>query len=175
MRDPEFSHPFEVAGLAGRHQLSLTAAPAVRAALATRFDVIAITEAGADLTLVRGVAGRVSVTGRLRARVTQTCVVSGEDFEVSIDEIVDEVFHDGADQVADALDLDPDAALAEPVVDGIIDLGEMVAQLLGLAIDPYARAPQAHSQTESVDHAPPENDARHTPFANLADRLRGRE
>ncbi|MGB1006456.1 MAG: YceD family protein [Thalassobaculaceae bacterium] len=173
MGDPEFSHPFEVAGLAGRQQLSLTAGPAVCAALAGRFEVAAIAGVTAELVLTRGVAGGVNVSGRLRARITQTCVVSGEDFEVSIDETIDEVFHDGADAVADALDLDPDAALAEPVVDGIIDLGEMTAQLLGLAIDPYARAPQARSQTETVDHAPPENDARHSPFAGLADRLRG--
>ncbi|MEC8182708.1 MAG: hypothetical protein VX123_11730, partial [Pseudomonadota bacterium] len=133
MPEPEFSHPFEVAGLAGRHQLSLTLAPAVCAALAARFDVVAIADATADLTLVRGVAGRVVVTGRMRARITQTCVVSGDDFEVIVDETIDEVFHDGVDAVADALDLDPDAAEAEPVVDGIIDLGEMVAQLLGLA------------------------------------------
>ena len=175
MPEPEFSHPFEVAGLAGRHQLSLPLAPAVCAALAARFDVVAIADATADLTLVRGVAGRVEVTGRMRARITQTCVVLGDDFEVVVDETIDEVFHDGVDAVADALDLDPDAAEAEPVVDGIIDLGEMVAQLLGLAINPYARAPDARSQTDAVDQAPPENDARHAPFADLAERLRDRK
>ncbi|MED5517687.1 MAG: DUF177 domain-containing protein, partial [Pseudomonadota bacterium] len=88
MPEPEFSYPFEVAGLAGRHQLSLPLAPAVCAALAARFDVVAIADATADLTLVRGVAGRVVVTGRMRARITQTCVVSGDDFEVIIDETI---------------------------------------------------------------------------------------
>ncbi|MEC8317191.1 MAG: DUF177 domain-containing protein [Pseudomonadota bacterium] len=175
MAEPEFSHPFEVASLVGRHELYLTLAPAVCAALAARFDFVAIADATVDLTLVRGVAGRVEVTGRMRARITQTCVVSGEDFDVVVDETIDEVFHDGVDAVADALDLDPDAAEAEPVVDGIIDLGEMVAQLLGLAINPYARAPDARSQTDAIDQAQPENDARHVPFADLAELLRDRK
>ena len=38
-----------------------------------------------------------------------------------------------------------------------------------------ARAPDARSQTDAVDQAPPENDARHAPFADLAERLRDRK
>ena len=46
---------------------------------------------------------------------------------------------------------------------------------MGLAINPYARAQDARSQTDAVDQAPPENDARHAPFADLAERLRDRK
>ena len=69
-------------------------------------------------------------------------------------------------------------AIAGAIVGGALGyevFGSGSGQLLGLAINPYARAPDARSQTDAVDQAPPENDARHAPFADLAERLRDRK
>jgi uncharacterized metal-binding protein YceD (DUF177 family) len=61
--------------------------------------------------------------------------------------------------------LDGDAEPVEPLDDGMIDIGEAVAQQLSLALDPFPRAPGATLEQEAdlSDHSP-----RESPFAALA-------
>jgi hypothetical protein len=97
-----------------------------------------------DLTLQSG--GRVHVTGRVLARLGQTCVVTLDPIENEIDEPVDLIFAPSeklpelihqADEVSDgdAETEDP----PEPIENGIIDLGRLATDVLYLAIDPYPR------------------------------------
>jgi uncharacterized metal-binding protein YceD (DUF177 family) len=113
--------------------------------------------------------GRVHVTGRVRARIGQSCVVTLDPIENEIDEPIDLVFAP-PEQIPDLSDLVDEAAESEteipdppePIVNGVIDLGRIATDALFLAVDPYPRRPDATFQPP-VEAADP-NDH---PFAAL--------
>jgi uncharacterized metal-binding protein YceD (DUF177 family) len=121
---------------------------ATRAAMADIAGLREITSAGAsfDLTLKSG--GRVHVTGEVRARVGQTCVVTLDAIENEIDEAIDLMFAP-PEQIPSLSALTEEAAASdeeipdppEPIVNGVIDLGRLATDALFLAIDPYPRRP----------------------------------
>lgn len=140
---PEFSRTLQAHEIGSTaHAVTLTATPAERVALARRFDLIELTQLEAALS-ASGEIGGVRVTGRLRARGFQRCGLTAEPVNFTIDEAVDLRFSQVVDVDADEVELS-DADLDTLPMDGdTVDLGEAVAQSLGLAIDPYARAPGA--------------------------------
>ena len=115
-----------------------------RAALAERFGIVAVERLAANVTLERE-GEEVVVSGHLEADIVQACGVSGEDFPIRIDEPIALHF---VPEVARAVP-DEEIELEESELDEIeytgdaFDLGEAVAQSLGLAIDPYATGPNA--------------------------------
>jgi uncharacterized metal-binding protein YceD (DUF177 family) len=102
----------------------------------------------------------VRVDGRLFAVVGQTCVVTLERVENSIDEAISLLFapqaaippaKEGAREV-DAAEEPPEA-----IADGKIDLAKIAVEFLVLAIDPYPRKPGAvfeniHTPIDPADH-----------------------
>lgn len=141
---PEFSRRVDVSHM-GRleHRMDIKANPEERAALAKRFDLVELAELSARLVLKkRGDgkpgAGAVEMTGRWHARLAQRCVVTLEPVWAELDDDVRLFFGESPDAAADPLD---DAGWPEPIEDGAIDAGEAIAQLLGVALDPYPRAP----------------------------------
>ncbi len=129
-----------------------------------------------DMALKRG--GRVQVTGRVRARIGQTCVVTLDPIENEIDEEIDLVFAPpgqiaGESHLSDVVDatVTPDSETAdppEPIINGVIDLGRLATDVLFLAIDPYPRKPDAVFEPY-VEPAEPEDH----PFAALRAMQRG--
>ena len=113
--------------------------------------------------------GRYHVTGQVRARIGQTCVVTLEPIESDIDEPIDLIFAP-PEQIPELADLVDDAAGSdeeipdppEPIENGIIDLGRLATDVLYLAIDPYPRKPDAVFEP-LVEAADPEDH----PFAAL--------
>ncbi|MBM0170156.1 YceD family protein [Altererythrobacter sp. C41] len=115
-----------------------------RAALAERFGIVAVDRLAADVTLERE-GEDVAVSGRLEADIVQTCGISGEDFPVRIDEpialrFVPEVAHTVPDE---EIELEESELDEIEYTGDVLDLGEAIAQSLGLAIDPYATGPNA--------------------------------
>lgn len=147
---------------AGLH-LELEASSEIRTALAALAEVNDVPALSATFDLTREGTG-VHVSGRVQARVGQTCVVTLEPIENTIDEAVDVQFMPGADaaeagHVVDASDEDEEPP--EPLVDGKIDLGALATEFLLLGIDPYPRKPGA-------EFTPPQaEDAGDHPFAGL--------
>ena len=142
--------------------MEIDAAAETRAALAALAGVREVPQLSAAFDLTRQGAG-VHVSGRVRARVGQTCVVTLEPVENEIDEPVDVLFMPGAETPAahDLHTLDEDAEPPEPLVGGKVDLGALATEFLLLGIDPYPRKP-------GVEFAPPEGpDAGEHPFAGL--------
>ena len=94
--------------------------------------------------------GRFQVTGRVRARVGQTCVVTLDPIENDIDEPIDLIFAP-PEQIPQLADLVDEAAESdeeipdppEPIENGVIDLGRLATDALFLAVDPYPRKPDA--------------------------------
>ncbi|MEO8559268.1 MAG: DUF177 domain-containing protein [Rhodospirillales bacterium] len=123
----------------------IVATEAERQDLAQRFGLRALSALVADITVAQlqgGVALRVE--GRLEADLTQACVVSLE----SVQQHIDDSFCLDFGEPADVLDtetgelllaVDPNAP--EPMPHGELDLGELLAEHLALAIDPYPRKP----------------------------------
>lgn len=148
---PEFSRPVNVARI-GRldHQMEIAANAEERAALARRFDLIALESLAASLVLKKRGDGVVEVSGTYRARLAQPCVVTLEPVWATIEEEVRLFFSGGlgnaarkTDHAIDDMTSIDDEGTPEPIVNGVIDLGEAVAQLMALALDPYPRAPGA--------------------------------
>ncbi len=109
-------------------------------AVAARMGLLAVHALACDFDLRRCQAGAVAATGRLRARVRQTCVVTLEPFDADVTEDFAVRFvPDGTETE----DLDVDAE-DEIIYDGdTIDLGEAACEQLALALDPFPRAPGA--------------------------------
>jgi len=141
---PEFSRPISVTRLTGEAALyRIAAKPEEAAGLASRFDIPAVHRLEADVTLRRLPGGDVSFIAEFRASVTQTCVVTLEPLDIDIAEGFTLLFRPGIDEdEADRLALEAiDDEVIEPLIDDVIDIGEVVAQQLSLALDPYPRAP----------------------------------
>jgi uncharacterized metal-binding protein YceD (DUF177 family) len=92
--------------------------------------------------------GRFQVTGTVRARIGQTCVVTLDPIESDIDEPIDLVFAPPeqipalSDTVDD--DVESEAEISdppEPIIGGVIDLGRLATDALFLGVDPYPRKP----------------------------------
>jgi uncharacterized metal-binding protein YceD (DUF177 family) len=139
----EFSRPFalDTIGSTSRN-VAIEANPVERAALAARFDLIAINALSARASLVQQTDGPVA-TGRLVARVVQRCVATDGPVAAALDEsftirfVADETKGEGEIEL-DSADCD-----VMPHDGRVIDLGEAVAQSLALALDPFPRAADA--------------------------------
>jgi uncharacterized metal-binding protein YceD (DUF177 family) len=155
----EFPYPVTLAHVpAGGQSLLLIAEAGQRTALAKRFELLDLLSLTGELELRPAPEGRVQVTGRLVAEVDQACVVTLEPVRARIEEPVAwRLLPDGMEP-SDGDD-DPDDIPAE---NGVVDLGEALAQQLSLALNPYPRAPGAELPAEATDGSA------HGPFAALA-------
>lgn len=163
---PEFSRMVDLRQI-GERPLHLEADEAERRRLAGRFAIPSIQSLDADIELIAEGAV-VRAKGRLRAEITQSCAISGEDFPVSIDEAVALRF---VPATATAHVPDEEIELQANELDDIeyegtaFDLGEAVAQSLALAIDPFAEGPNAEAARKAAGLS---DEAASGPFAALA-------
>jgi hypothetical protein len=145
----------------GLHR-ELEASEHTRAAMAEIAGLREIMSASAAFDLTLRSAGRVHVTGAVRARIGQTCIVTLDAIENEIDEAVDLMFAP-PEQIPTLAALTEEAAQnedevpdpPEPIVNGVIDLGRLATDVLFLAIDPYPRRHDAvfEPPAEMVDPA----------------------
>lgn len=141
------------------------ATPEERAGLAEEFGLVAIDSLVGRFRLT-GSPRRVEVHGQVTAQITQTCVVTLEPFEASVDEDVDVDFEARDDRRRPDEPEDQDAA--DEIVDGRIDVGALAAEFLALGLDPYPRKPGVSFEPEGGEAGSG------SPFAALK-RLTGRE
>ena len=130
----------------------IEASPEERAALATRFGLGAVDSLRAEVTLEQKPRA-IRATGRLTAQIMQPCAISGEDFPVAIDEPIDLRFVEDNQRPAtedEEIELEADDCDEIEYTGEMFDLGEAVAQTLGLAIDPYAEGPNADAARKAA-------------------------
>ena len=152
----------------GLHR-DISAGPATREAMAELGGLREILSANASLDVTPKSGGRVHVTGRVQARIGQTCVVSLEPIESDLDEAIDLIFAP-PEQIPQLADLVDEAAESEaeipdppePIENGMIDLGRLATDALFLGIDPYPRKPDAVFEAPVVPPDPEDH-----PFAAL--------
>ena len=136
---PEFHRPLSLDRI-GPHGLDTTveASPAECDALAVRMQVPAVLAVSCAFHLIREGKDKILARGVLRVAVTQTCVISLDDFDVLMEEAFQVRFVPSGEESAD---IDPDSDDEIPFEGNMIDLGEAVSEQLGLALDPYPRLP----------------------------------
>ncbi|MCL2469645.1 MAG: DUF177 domain-containing protein [Alphaproteobacteria bacterium] len=140
---PELSRPLRVDHVPlGGIREHIVATPLECKALATRFGLEDLSQLEAVLNVDRAQSGMFSVTGYVQAHVTQSCVVTLEPVFSEIHEPVRVLF-----APPHLIKSRPETGILdyyesedpEPIEQGKIDLGELAAQCLCMALNPYPR------------------------------------
>jgi uncharacterized metal-binding protein YceD (DUF177 family) len=166
----EFSRLWALDGVPpGGASVALKATADECRALAERFDLVRLDRLEGEVRLERIAGDLLHVTGRLHAEAAQRCVVTLEPVAATIDVEFDRLFsRDVPEEAAEEVEVDPEAELPEPLPEGGLDLGEILAEELSLALDPYPRSPDADQKLAALGIAADEGDAAGNPFSTLA-------
>ena len=156
--------------------IEIVASDSERAALAKRFGFLGLPAFSARVTVDHKMGGQVVVEGRLRGRLVQACVLTLEPVPQDLDEAFRIVFRqdlaDEHDPESGEAVLNSQADAPEPLEGNVLDVGEIVAEQLSLAADPYPRRPGV--KLEDVlpkgksGGRPEKPEPRRNPFAKLA-------
>ncbi len=141
----EFSRLERLDTIGGEDRTVTVAAEAdERAALARRFDLLGIERLEGDFTVRRDPAG-VLVRGTVRAAVAQSCSVTGDPLHATITEPVALRFVAPGADGDDEVELGSDSIDTVELEGGGVDLGEVAAETMALALDPFPRSPRAEA------------------------------
>lgn len=165
-----FSRPLDIRDVSdGGLDLTIEATPDERAAIAAESGLPAVGGLSACYRVDRRAGDRFAVTGTLKAKITQVCIVSLEPFDSDVEQPIDLVFaplarpmeHQGhredrrrrrhedrrrgptpgaAPPTPSSEDQDP----PDPIIDETIDLGVVALEFLTLSLDLYPRKPGVH-------------------------------
>lgn len=172
----ELSRPLQVDKISmGGVEEHIVASPLEREALAKRFGLIELKSLEAHINVDHAQGHMLSVTGRVLADVVQECVVTLEPVPASVKEPIDVLF-----APPHLIEREPEGPLAdvgeadfpEPIENGVIDLGELVAQHLAMGLNPYPRKEGARF-AEAEDHEV--EVVKQNPFAKLKDSLENKD
>jgi uncharacterized metal-binding protein YceD (DUF177 family) len=145
----EFSRPIAIDRLPREGvELAVDANADERAALARRLGVDSLGVLHATGSVERRGEDLISVNGKVRADIEQTCVVTLDPVHNHLDFAFERLFSTRPVIEAEEVVVDPEIELPEPLHSAIIDFGEIVAEELALEIDPYPRAPHADEVLE---------------------------
>ena len=157
-----FARPFDVRSLKGEaRRVDVTATTEECAAVAEAVALPGIAALQASFRIVPRAGDRVELDGRVRATVTQTCVVSLEPFDSAIEQPVALSFAPeampvpeprgrggrGEVEVASQMPVggnDDQEDPPDPILDDTIDLGAVAVEFMVLGLDPYPRKPGVH-------------------------------
>jgi uncharacterized metal-binding protein YceD (DUF177 family) len=164
----EFSRPCTVERLSSDWQTyRLEANASEREALARRFELPSL-DALCGTLQVRSLAeqGLIEIEGRVIATLSQTCTVTLEPVPEEVDAAFRRMFTLAPAAPSAEVELDPEAEEPEPLPAGGLDLGEILAEELAMALDPHPRAADADATLASV--AMPDTAEEESPFSRLA-------
>ena len=161
---PEFSRRIDGLRLSvGGEVHDITAKPEERTGLARRFDLLSLDRLVAKVRVTPMAGGYYRLAADFDADLVQACTVTFEPVPAHIAESFTLTY--GPAEEGGEIVLDGETEPVEPLDDGMIDIGEAVAQQLSLVLDPFPRAPGVAAETETIiTDEPP----RKSPFAALA-------
>jgi uncharacterized metal-binding protein YceD (DUF177 family) len=161
-----WSFPVVVAKIPdGGSHVTFEADASQRDALAVVAGVRDVQMASATFDLAPPRGRGVHVTGRVKARIGQVCVVTLEPLDSEIDEEIEAIFAEPDSAAAAKPKSDPGEEEPDPpelIVNGVIDLGKLAADMFFLGIDPYPRKPAAVFEADGAPEDPEDH-----PFAAL--------
>lgn len=169
--DVEFSRRIEVDKITGAAWMdSFSATEKECAALAKRFGIESLANLKATVTLQRVSDDKIIMAeGRFDVDVVQRCVVSLEPVKSHIAAEFTETYTENNLRFLPGAEIavsPADEESPEPIENGIIDMGEMIAQQLSLELDPYPRSPKVKEiQDAEIVHKSGDD---LSPFAILA-------
>lgn len=168
---PEFSRTWRLDALGIDRAVEISAEPEERAALARRFDLQSLDTLSASATL-HPTAGGVEARGQLKAKAVQSCVITGDPVPARIDQpFVIRFVPEELAPVGEEIELDADDCDIVEHDGQVIDLGEAVAQTLGLALDPYPRSADADARVKAAGIMSEEEAGPFGALASLKDKL----
>ena len=133
--------------------------PADLLALAERFGWVSVDNVASELCIRKVAQDCWDVTGHITGQIVQSCIVTGAPVPENIDFHIEERYVRTAEQ-SNQVEVGLDGV--EPIKNGLIDIGELAMQSLGLAATAWPRvdvAPSCYSVGEQeLDH----------PFARLS-------
>ena len=162
----DFTCRIELNRIRDGERVELVAGEAERSRIAERTGIDSLDRLEAHATLER--AGEVvRARGRLKANLTQSCVVTGEPLAGHVDEPFELIFAPepkvgSSDEEIELSSGDCDLVFHDGAA---IDLGEAIADTLALSIDPYPRSAGAEA---ALKEAGVLSEAEAGPFAALA-------
>lgn len=145
---------------------------AEREAIATLLDLVALDDLRFTFRFHRRGEGRLALRGTLAAAVTQTCVVSLEPVENTL-EIPIEIEFWPRHLIEDRAETIDEAAShgtldwPEPIIDGKIDLGPVIYETLATGLDPYPKREGVSFTWSEPDAEDASADRPESPFAAL--------
>jgi uncharacterized metal-binding protein YceD (DUF177 family) len=146
----------------GSHEV-FAAEPSECVALAKRLEVPAIYSIKAHLVALPWRGGGLKVDGKVEVELQQVSIVSLEHFTSMLRFDVERYFLPPK-ILTNAVEDD-----ADPIENGEIDLGELVAETIALELDPYPRKPgESYDKPEFESDA--EGDKPPSPFARMLKR-----
>jgi len=169
---PPLSSPLRVDEIKEGDERLIEANEAEREAIAAMLDLQRLDRLSLTFRFARHGQGRFALKGRLLAAVTQTCGVTLEPVEATLDIPVEiefwpagqiEAYADTADEAARHGILD----WPEPIDDGKIDLGPIIYQSLATGLDPYPKREGASFSWPGADAETSAAEDEKGPFAAL--------
>lgn len=138
----------------GPYRGTLVMTAAELTALADRFGFTAVASLDVRLEIARVGPDAWDVKGRLQAQIVQPCIVTGDPVPETVDFAIEERYVRAADEDDEIVVGLEDS---EPLVDGCIELGELVAQSLALAANAWPRTADAPDEFKAgnVEEAHP--------------------
>lgn len=150
----------------------LEATPEECETLAHRHGVVEIRALNANLR-AKASSGRrkLRIEGRVILSLVQECVVSLEKFDDTLEIQFTRKFEEGSETPISLDEVDVDLDSEDPpdlLANGCVDLAEVIAEEVGLSLDPYPRAPGATLGSLPKDEEIGEKETPRSPFAVLA-------
>jgi len=171
---PEFSRPLDVTRVPPQGSTEkISAEPRECADLARRFGLLALHGLEAELKVSRWRGEGLKIKGRFSADIEQTCVVSLDIFRSTLSDEFESYLLPAGSAAGAALIEEGDA---QPFENGIIDMGEVVAEAVALALDPYPKKPGVAfaDVIEDEDAAGSDQEAERNPFSSLEHLRKGK-
>jgi uncharacterized metal-binding protein YceD (DUF177 family) len=167
---PEFSRPLDVTRVPPHGSLeTIEAEPTECASLAERFGLPALHSLKAELRASRWRGEGLKLNGHFTADLEQICVVSLDQFRSTLSDEFESYFLPAGSSAGTNAALIEEGD-AEPFENGIIDMGEAVAEAVALALDPYPKKPGvsfADVMEDEGEKEATEAAAKGKPFAGL--------
>lgn len=145
----------------------LTATKRELQTLSERFDLPAVKSFRVHGT----VSGEhtLKVSAEIEAEITQTCVITLKEFDSTLQTGFEELFSEkGIDFESERdFDIDMENEAYDIIKNGKLNLGEIISQQFGLALDPFPRS--TNETFEYIEQAPGQ---KQNPFKGLKDLLK---
>ena len=154
---PEFSRRVPLARVGAEpFRQRIAAGEEERAALARRFDLLALDRLCAAIELARCGSGLVQLRAAFEAEFVQSCVVTLDPVAGAVTEEFT-LLYGPPEAETDAARIAGEELAFEPLVGDAVDIGEAVAQEFSLSLPPFPRCPGVSVESEApsaVEAAP---------------------